>query len=45
LVSHAPVVVLLIISIIGLFLINKYLRTVESSDVLSTVESQEKGGI
>ncbi|MBW6465916.1 MAG: PrsW family intramembrane metalloprotease [Brevefilum sp.] len=45
LVSHAPVVVLLIMSIIGLFLINKHLRIGESADVLSTVESQEEGGI
>lgn len=44
LISHGPVVLLLIISIIGLFLINRHLRGRAHDAVLSTFESQGDGG-
>jgi hypothetical protein len=43
LVSHAPVVLLLILSIFGLFLINRHLRAKARDVLLSSVESQGEG--
>ena len=45
LVSHAPVVLLLILSIFGLYFINRHLRGRERDVLLSTVESQGEGSI
>lgn len=45
LVSHAPVVLLLIISIIGLFFINRHLRGRERDVLHSTVEDHAEGEI
>jgi hypothetical protein len=45
LISHTPVVLLLIISMVGLFLVNRHLRGREHDALLSTVEGQGEGGI
>jgi hypothetical protein len=45
LVSHAPVVLLLIISIVGLFFINRHLRGRERDVLVSPVEGQGEGEI